>query len=84
MNDEIEKLLKEKGKDYGDPEEFFEKLKHFWAIILDTPLTEQDVALCMLSLKLLRLVHQPEHEDSAVDLEGYARIFKKLQKKSFH
>ena len=36
------------------------------------------VVLCLLDLKLARLAHDPAHEDSAVDVCGYAALLREL------
>jgi hypothetical protein len=36
------------------------------------------VVLCLLDLKLARLAHDPTHEDSAVDVCGYAALLREL------
>ena len=36
------------------------------------------MVLCLLDLKLARLAHDPTHEDSAVDVCGYAALLREL------
>jgi hypothetical protein len=36
------------------------------------------VVLCLLDLKLARLAHDPSHEDSAVDVCGYAALLREV------
>ena len=40
------------------------------------------VVLCLLDLKLARLAHDPAHEDSAVDVCGYAALLRQLTETS--
>ena len=41
-------------------------------------ITPAQVVLCLLDLKLARLAHDPTHEDSAVDVCGYAALLREL------
>ena len=40
--------------------------------------TPAQVVLCLIDLKLARLAHDPSHEDSAVDVCGYAALLREL------
>ena len=46
------------------------------------PETPAQVVLCLLDLKLARLAHDPTHEDSAVDVCGYAALLRELTETS--
>jgi hypothetical protein len=63
-----------RGERYGSPDENFGRIWHLWQPILDAPnLTgEQRVGLCMLAVKLARLIQTPDDEDGLIDLAGYA------------
>jgi hypothetical protein len=45
-----------------------------WSITLGQPVTPAQVVLCMMDLKLARLRRDPAHNDSMVDLIGYAAV----------
>ena len=45
-------------------------------------ITPAQVVLCLLDLKLARLAHDPAHEDSAVDVCGYAALLRQLTETS--
>jgi hypothetical protein len=49
-----------------------------WSITLGHPVTPAQVVLCMIDLKLTRLTHNPQHEDSVFDLAGYAAILREV------
>ena len=49
-----------------------------WSATLGREITPAQVVLCLLDLKLTRLVHDPAHEDSAVDVCGYAALLREL------
>lgn len=59
--------------DYGSPIEDFTKQAKMWSAILHTKVTPQQIAMCMIAVKLSRLTNSPRHRDSVVDIVGYAR-----------
>jgi len=59
---------------YGAPAENFERVAAGWRVILKTDVTPSQVALCLAWLKIARLVNTPTHEDSFVDMAGYAAL----------
>lgn len=61
-------------QDYGDPVVGFTRTAKLWEQILGTPVTPEQVALCMAALKIARLVETPSHQDSWVDIAGYAAL----------
>lgn len=59
---------------YGDATESFARLARLWTEVLGTAVTPEQVALCLVQLKVSRLVVSPTHEDSWVDIAGYAAL----------
>ena len=50
-----------------------------WGVILDVgPLSAEDVALCMIAVKLARQATRPKR-DNIVDIAGYARVLELIQ-----
>ena len=45
-----------------------------WALILKKQVTREDVALCMAWVKMARLAKNPNHQDSWIDMAGYAGL----------
>ena len=68
----------DRQKDYGRPSENFQDIADIWSVILKTPVTAEQVALCMIGLKLARLKHNPQHRDSQTDICGYAKCLRML------
>lgn len=70
--------VERRPKAYGPPEQNFERIARRWNTHLQNTghsycgLTATDVAVMMADLKLARLEETPGHEDSWVDLAGYA------------
>lgn len=59
-------------ENYGNPESNFAKIAAFWTLYLQRHVTPSDVAMMMILMKLARLQNNPKHEDSWVDICGYA------------
>ena len=64
----------QRAEDYGNLEDNFGRIAAMWTVILDKDVSTEQVALCMASVKICRLITTPTHEDSWVDLAGYAAI----------
>lgn len=63
-----------RGTDYGSPAENFERIAAIWSAYADTEFTVEDVGIMMMIVKMSRLMENPVHEDSWVDIAGYAAI----------
>ena len=65
---------------YGTPEDNFKNIAEFWQLYLsqrfenveEPEISTTDVAIMMLLMKVARLVHDPYHDDSWLDIAGYA------------
>lgn len=74
-------VSQDRNETYGSPTTAFGAVGALWTTLLSgklregTTLTARDAILCMAAMKLARLAHNPSHDDSAVDLAGYAAIF---------
>ena len=55
---------------YGHPSKNFEDTARLWSVVLDIEVTPQQVALCMVQLKLAREIFAPKR-DNLVDAVGY-------------
>jgi hypothetical protein len=60
----------ERGENYGHPFEDFSRTAKIWSAILDIEITPEQVALCMVGLKISREVNRPKR-DNVVDGAGY-------------
>jgi hypothetical protein len=67
----------QRQNDYGDKTANFSRIADGWNLVLKDKLipgkaiTPQEVALCMIQLKVARLCASPLHRDSALDIAGY-------------
>jgi len=77
-----EEILKEalrltstdRQKNYGEPLINHQRIADIWSVLLGVEITPSQVALCMVGVKLARLVETPDHLDSFVDLCAYGAI----------
>lgn len=70
--------VEQRGRSYGKPENNFARIARRWNLHLlnrhgvEPKLDAVDVAVMMADMKLARLEETPTHDDSWVDLAGYA------------
>lgn len=57
--------------EYGHPLDNLDRAARIWGVILGTDVTAEQVALCMVGMKIARQVHKPK-ADTVVDIIGYA------------
>lgn len=65
-------VLREREAVYGNPCDTFREIATRWSTTLGAVVTAEEVALCMIDLKLARLRATRRHADSLLDLIGYA------------
>lgn len=63
---------------YNHPFDNFSQTAELWSPILGVDVTPEQVALCMIQVKISRLCHSPTHRDSQVDIAGYAGTYEKV------
>ena len=69
-------VLVDRQKEYNqvNKTEMHSRIAEAWSATLGRMVTPHEVALCMVQLKVIRAACQPGHEDSYVDMVGYASI----------
>lgn len=72
LNLAAEIIVGERDTTYGGPEDNLGRIAKIWTVILEREVTPNEVANCMIAVKLARLVKSPQHLDSMVDIAGYA------------
>jgi len=60
-----------RGEDYGHPYEDFSRTAKIWSAILGVDVTPEQVALCMIGVKISRECNKPKR-DNRIDIAGYA------------
>ena len=85
MSSPAEKFLKhvanviaERSAQYGDANSNMMAIATRWSATLRHEITPAQVVLCLLDLKMARLAHDPAHEDSAIDVCGYAALLREV------
>tara|TARA_R100001369_G_C3225270_1_gene150935 strand:- start:77 stop:397 length:321 start_codon:yes stop_codon:yes gene_type:complete len=64
----------DRDKEYGDAFTNFNDIAQGWGLILGKQITREDIALCMIWVKMARLSKTPSHQDSWIDIAGYAGL----------
>lgn len=64
----------DRDKNYGTPYQNHLRIAQIWSVILEKEITPSQVALCMVGVKIARLVETPDHLDSFVDGAAYLAI----------
>ena len=68
-------------KVYHHPMEDFSRTALIWSAIFGHEVTAEQVALCMVGVKISRLIATPGHRDSIVDGSGYFGCLAKVRNK---
>ena len=66
--------LNSRGQHYGKVLENHSRIAKIWSLIIGSEVTEEQVALMMVGLKVARLIETPDHQDSILDIAGYAAV----------
>jgi hypothetical protein len=67
----------DRRQSYGGALESFTRIAKLWEPILGTDVSAEQVALCMIQLKVARYVNG-QQRDSIVDIAGYAGCLEKI------
>lgn len=70
----------ERQATYGHPAIDFRRTAQIWSGITGADITAAQVALMMIGLKMSRLISTPGHQDSVIDLVGYAICLDRVHK----
>ena len=63
----------DRNKNYGGPEQNFERTARIWSVILGIPINNEQVAMMMVGLKMARFAHGAGFQpDTWIDIAGYA------------
>jgi hypothetical protein len=69
-------VIEQRERIYGPPAANFAMVAKRWSLILGIDVSSEQVALCLIDLKLARLTRDPSHLDSIVD--GYAACLREV------
>lgn len=62
---------------YGHAKESFGRIANLWSCILGVNVTPDQVAMCLIQLKIARFINSQDR-DSVVDIAGYAACLGQL------
>jgi hypothetical protein len=66
-----------RNETYGHPLDDFNRTAMLWSALLGHPITAEQVALCMMCVKMSRECHLPKR-DNILDIAGYAGCLEKV------
>lgn len=69
-----------RGSDYGHPADDFARTAKMWEAILGNSVKPEQVALCMVAVKISRECNKPKR-DNRVDIAGYAETLEMLHQR---
>lgn len=59
---------------HGEPGRNLKAIAAMWSPIFDCAVTEQQVLLAMIALKVARAINTPRHRDHWIDIAGYVAL----------
>ena len=66
-------ISSDRNKQYGAPENNFARTAQIWSVILGVPISNEDVAMMMVGLKMARYASKSGYQpDTWIDIAGYA------------
>lgn len=76
QQDQVDELIDQRKKVYGDPRVTFPQIAQVFSGILGTEVRADQVPLLMIGMKLVRTSQTPGYSDNSDDIEGYLDIFR--------
>jgi Domain of unknown function (DUF6378) len=67
---------------YGHPSDNLEKLRPLWEGILGINISDDQIAFCMVALKMARHLTNPAR-DNLVDMAGWSRVAEMCHQRNF-
>lgn len=77
----VSKTIDQRGEEYGTPAENLKRISTLWSIHLNFEVTEYDVCLMMVLLKLARNV-EGHKDDNLLDAAAYLAIADQMKGRS--
>ena len=73
----------ERDKQYGGPEENFDRIAKIWSVLFGIEVTKEDVAMAMVAVKVARYASRSGFQgDTWTDIAGYAACGYEVGKQS--
>jgi hypothetical protein len=64
----------DRAKDYGDAYDNHKNIASLWSVVFGFKVMVWQVYLCLILVKIARLVQSPKHLDSIIDIPGYSAL----------
>ena len=81
MTSKLDQILEQRQEDYGAAEDNWTEAGKHWAIRFGVKeVTAIDLAFSMIDVKISRLLANPNHIDSILDIQGYIRHIENILK----
>lgn len=64
----------DRAKDYGDAHDNHKRIAEIWSVIIGVKISVRMVYLCIIVIKLVRLMSNEKHTDSWIDICGYGSL----------
>jgi hypothetical protein len=77
---EAAQIIAERQQDYDSPDKNFQRIADLWSVLLNVKVTAEQVAMCMIAVKLTRLMHAYKR-DSVLDIVGYSACLEQIAEK---
>lgn len=74
LREAIDLITGPRADEYGDALTNHQRIASLWSVILGIKITPAQVILCMIAVKIARLIHTIRHTDSWKDISGYGGI----------
>lgn len=67
-------IIKDNKEKYGDSKENLAVIAERWSSIFNQEVSELQVILALIDLKISRIIKNPIYSDSIIDIAGYAAL----------
>jgi hypothetical protein len=75
--DQAASVVATRRSTYGQPNDLFEHVAKRWSLVLGIGVTPGQAILCLIDLKVARLVHDPWHLDSMTDIAATPAVWRR-------
>ena len=79
VEEAVQLVSADRQAQYGHPLDNFQRIADLWSVILNIEVTPEQVALCMVQVKVSRELQNPKR-DNIVDAIGYLLTYDTVQR----
>jgi hypothetical protein len=74
LKEAIKLINVDRAEDYGPAYENHKRIADLWSVVFSIKVTVPQVVLCLILLKIARLIFSPKKTDSWIDIGGYTGL----------